>query len=170
MNIRNAISESTLCKRRKAWYRAQCKSRQDHRAEENLQRKGYACTRPMCRRVRIVRGQPRIVQESRFPRYPFINLPADTDWSPLRSTHGVSRIVSFGGRPLRLANSVVLKLQHRDELMSNFHVTCSERAQSLEPTCIELDIIMVAADGKERMVMLVNCLNRQEQSISHHYT
>ena len=126
MNIRNAISESALCSRQKAWYQVQCKPRQDHQAEENLQRHGYACTRPVCRRVRIVRGQPRTVQESLFPGYLFINLPASTDWSPLRSIRGVSHIVSFGGRPLPVANSVVLKLQHRDELMSNFHVKCSK--------------------------------------------
>ena len=37
----NAIAEHTA----KAWYLLQCKPKQDERAEEHLQRQGYACFR-----------------------------------------------------------------------------------------------------------------------------
>ncbi|XXD99156.1 transcription/translation regulatory transformer protein RfaH [Pseudomonas sp. Z3-6] len=169
MNIRNAISESVLCRRQKAWDLVQCKARQDCRAEENLQRPGYACARPVYGRVRIVRGQTRTVQKTLCLGYLPISLPADTDWPPLRPTRVVSHIVSSGERPLSVANSIVLKLQHCDELMENSHVKCSELTQRFEPACTELDTMMTV-DGEERVTMLVNYSNRQEQSTGRHYT
>ncbi len=88
------------------WYLVQCKPRQDERAEENLLRQGYECSRPACRRERLLRGQMQHVQESLFPGYLFIHMPQGANWAPLRSTRGVARVVAFGGRPLAVSHEL----------------------------------------------------------------
>jgi len=61
------------------WYFPQCQSRQDQRAERHL-------------------------MNQRSPGI-FIHLPEDLSWAPVRSTFGVSRVVSFGGSPCRAAGT-----------------------------------------------------------------
>ncbi|MSU96877.1 transcription/translation regulatory transformer protein RfaH [Pseudomonas mandelii] len=162
MNIRNAASESDVSVK-DAWYLVQCRSRQDQRAEENLLRQGYVCARPICLRERVVRGRRRSVQESLFPGYLFINLPPSTDWSPLRSTRGVSRLVSFGGTPLAVCGDLVAHFQKTVEAVSSFPFTKGDSVKILDDGFAELDAVFLTMDGDERAVLLVDFLSRQQQ-------
>lgn len=146
-----------------AWYLVRCKPRQDERAEESLRRQGYTCYRPEHSCERIVRGRPQIIDESLFPGYLFIQLAPDTNWAPLRSTHGVNRIVGFGGMPLRLDTSVITHLQQRTaapvipvlDAVDSVRITASGFAG--------LGAIFVAMDGEQRVQLLLNMLNSQQQ-------
>lgn len=63
---------------------------------------------------KIVRGQLRLVEEPLFHRYLFIQLdthPTGKGWHNIRSTRGVSGLVSFGNRPAKVANGFVEDLQ-----------------------------------------------------------
>lgn len=162
MNIRNATSGSNPSQQG-AWYLVQCKSRQDQRAEENLLRQGYVCARPVCRRDRIVRGRWQSVQESLFPGYLFINLPATADWSPLRSTRGVSRLVSFGGTPLAVCGDLVAQLQERVESVASLPFIIGDNVKILDEGFAELDAVFLTMDGEERAILLIDFLNRQQQ-------
>lgn len=162
MNIRNAASGSNSSQH-DAWYLVQCKSRQDQRAEENLLRQGYVCVRPVCRRDRVVRGQRQSVQESLFPGYLFINLSADADWSPLRSTRGVNRLVSFGGTPLAVSADLVAQLQQRAESTVSVPFIIGDNVKILDDGFAELDAVFLTMDGEERAILLIDFLNRQQQ-------
>jgi transcriptional antiterminator RfaH len=161
MNIRGAASNTESLAG--AWYLVQCKSRQDQRAEENLLRQGYACARPVCLRGRIVRGRREYVQESLFPGYLFINLPANASWSSVRSTRGVGRLVSFGGMPLPVCADLVMQLQARAEPIECLPFNSGDSVRILDEGFAELEAVFLTMDGEERAILLVDFLNRQQQ-------
>jgi len=84
----NVSTASTLVPTQQAspWYLVHRKLRQDERAEESLLRQGYGRYRPQQNRERIVRDRMKIVVESFFPGYLFVQLAADANWAPLRTT------------------------------------------------------------------------------------
>jgi transcriptional antiterminator RfaH len=161
MSMRSAASNAESLAG--AWYLVQCKSRQDHRAEENLLRQGYICARPVCRRGRIVRGRHEYVQESLFPGYLFINLPANSSWSSVHSTRGVIRLVSFGGAPLPVCADLVTQLQKRVEPLEYLPLSSGDSVKILEKGFAELNAVFLTMDGEERAILLVDFLNRQQR-------
>lgn len=147
-----------------AWYLVQCKASQDERAENNLVYQGYTCFRPKHRRERVLRGQRRIVSESLFPSYLFIQLGSHDSWGPLRSTRGVSRIVSFGGKPLPVRDALIAQLhEHDSEATVEARLTCGEAVHINAGPFVELEAIFLAMDGEERVVLLMNFLQREQR-------
>lgn len=97
------------------WRLAHCKSRQDERAQERLIRQGFDCYWPPLRRERLLRGRRQTVGESLIPGYLFAHLHPNRSWSPLRSTHSVNRLASFGSYPLEIPQTFVDTLQQRTQ-------------------------------------------------------
>lgn len=147
----------------KNWYLVHCKPRQDERAEENLARQGYVCARPICTRERISRGKRHTVAESLFPGYLFIQMSDESSWAPLRSTRGVSRVVSFGGRPLAVGDELIARLQEQAGGHSVVNFQTGENVRIIEGSFSALDAIFMAMDGEERVVLLIDLLSRQQQ-------
>jgi transcriptional antiterminator RfaH len=162
VNIYSAEGAS-ICVQQKTWYLVQCKPRQDERAEDNLARQGYEISRPKCRYQRLIRGQHQWTVESLFPGYLFINLPAESNWGPLRSTRGVSRVVNFGGVPVAVSDCLVKQLQERVENDVKSELKLGDNVRIIEGEFAELDAIVMAMDGDERVVLLIRLLNRQQQ-------
>lgn len=96
-----------------AWRLAHCKPRQDERALDHLIRQGFDCYWPPLRRERLLRGRRQTVGESLIPGYLFAHLHPNRSWSPLRSTHSVNRLASFGSYPLEIPQTFVDTLQQR---------------------------------------------------------
>ena len=163
MGITTVTPHTLAVSRRGDWYLVQCKPKQDERAEENLVRQGYECSRPLCSRERLLRGKRQLVQESLFPGYLFIHMPLGANWAPLRSSRGVARVVAFGGQPLPVSQQLVEQLQARalTAVVSPFKpgdkVTVKEEGFS------GLDSIFMCMDGEERVILLINLMNRQQQ-------
>ena len=157
-----AAQESTVATTGE-WYLVQCKPRQDERAEENLLRQGYGCSRPTCRRERILRGQMQYVQESLFPGYLFIHMPEGANWAPLRSTRGVARVVAFGGRPLAVGHELIVQLQSRarTHIIATFNP--GDKVTILDQGFAGIESIFMTMDGEERVILLINLMNRQQQ-------
>ena len=148
----------------KTWYLAQCKARQDARAEANLQNQGFACFRPTYKRERNLRGQTLIVEESLFPGYLFVQLSAEDNWAPLRSTRGITRIVGFGGQPLAINEGLIEQLQQRSELLIRQDTLVpGEVVRIWEGPFSELEAVFLAMDGAERVVLLLNFLQREQK-------
>ncbi|HCS07033.1 MAG TPA: transcription/translation regulatory transformer protein RfaH [Pseudomonas sp.] len=164
MDLRsNHNAPTSVAPKQGDWYLVQCKPQQDERAEENLVRQGFGCSRPVCRRERLLRGKRQIIEESLFPGYLFIHMPAGSNWSPLRSTRGVARIVAFGGRPLAVADELIETLQARvkTQLISQF--TPGEHVVIKDHGFEGIESIFMAMEGDERVILLINLLNRQQQ-------
>lgn len=147
-----------------AWYLVHCKPRQDERAEEHLIRQGYTCYRPRLRRERVVAGRRQSVVESLFPGYLFVQLQPNANWSPLRSTRGVNRLVSFGGYPLEVPVHVIDSLhQHALSDEPQPLLQPGDPVRIVEGSLADLDAIFLSMDGDERVVLLMNLLNREQR-------
>ena len=163
MDITTVTPQTSAVSRRGDWYLVQCKPKQDERAEENLVRQGYECSRPLCSRERLLRGKRQLVQESLFPGYLFIHMPLGANWAPLRSSRGVARVVAFGGQPLPVSQQLVEQLQARalNAVVSPFKP--GDKVTVKDEGFAGLDSIFMCMDGEERVILLINLMNRQQQ-------
>lgn len=149
----------------RAWYLLQTKPKQDARALENLENQGFECFAPVLEVERIRAGKRREVAEPLFPGYLFIHLDQVSDnWRPIRSTRGVSRLVTFNDTPLPVADDIIEQLRqrmseadHQDALKSGDPVRICQGAFA------ELDAIFDCYDGTERVVILLNLMHRTQR-------
>lgn len=145
------------------WFLVQCKPRQDQRAEENLIRQGYNCVRLKCRCERLVRGNLQIKLDSLFPGYLFIQMNEESNWAPLRSTRGVSHVVSFGGQPLPVSEELVEHLRHRAEIEITTRHKVGDNVRIRGSSFEALDAIFMQMEGETRVVLLIELLSRQQK-------
>jgi len=147
-----------------AWYLVQCKASQDERAEFNLVNQGYTCFRPTHRRERVLQGGRRIVRESLFPGDLFIQLGSGESWAPLRSTRGVLRIVSFGGKPLPVGDDLIARLHERDSgAPVEARFACGQRVRINEGPFVDVEAIFLAMEGEQRVLLLMTLLQREQR-------
>jgi transcriptional antiterminator RfaH len=146
-----------------AWYLLQCKARQDSRAEDNLLRQNYVTFRPQLVTQRLLRGKQQGVLESLFPGYLFIQLTREDNWSALRSTRGVSRIVNFNHGPATVANQVIEHLRARcsGEVPSQMFQP-GDKLQIIQGPLSTLEGIFLTMDGTERVMILLQLLSREQ--------
>jgi len=92
----------------KHWYAIYTKSRQEETAAENLRRQAFEVYLPNIKQARGHGGQRREKIEPLFPRYLFIRLHLGEDnIAPIRSTHGVTKLVSFSGQPVKVPDPLI---------------------------------------------------------------
>ena len=107
----NEVAESPSAM---AWYVIHTKPRQEQRALTNLAQQGYQCYLPMITLEKLGRGRLNVVEEPLFPRYLFIcldNSRHGQNWAPIRSTIGVSGLVTFGSTPAKIDAGLIALLQ-----------------------------------------------------------
>ena len=98
----------------KAWYVIQAKPRSEFAARDNLERQGYSTYLPVVSQPRRRNNRRIYITDPLFPRYLFIHLNKSTDnWSPIRSTLGVSKLVSFGFMPAMMPAELISLSQVR---------------------------------------------------------
>ena len=96
------------------WYLIHSKIRQECVALENLERQGFECFLPLIRSEKLRRVALQVLQEPLFPRYLFIRLGTGVEsqsWAPLRSTVGVSRMVTFGQTPAKIDDELIADIR-----------------------------------------------------------
>ncbi len=146
------------------WYVVYTKPHKEEQARFHLGLKGMECFFPRM----LLPGSPgrkrKIVPL--FPNYLFVRIHLSTElhhvvWSP-----GVKKIVSFGGQPIPLEESVVRFLHDKSDT-DGIITACStlERGQHVEisggPFDGLLGIIQMPPDAKGRVKILLRLLNRQ---------
>jgi transcriptional antiterminator RfaH len=151
---------------KKLWYAVQSKARQEQRAELNLQHQGFECYSPKYIRQQIKGGKKRVSEEYLFPGYLFVNLSREESWVPLRHTRGVTRIVSFGDKPLVVDGEVIVQLKTRsDAQVADSEIAVGERVLISDGPLAGLEAIFMSMDGEERVVLLMSLLHRQQQIV-----
>lgn len=163
----NSQEDRTQLHGQPAWYLLQCKPRQNFRAEENLCNQGFTCFQPVVDVERLQQGRRRLASEALFPGYLFIRLDSVNDnWSPIRSTRGVTRMVGFNGRPQPVPDDVVMALRQR--------IAHQPRIAPLQPgdkvmikdgAFAAIEAIFKAFDGDERVVILISLMHREQQLV-----
>ncbi|MEH6499685.1 MAG: transcription/translation regulatory transformer protein RfaH [Pseudoalteromonas distincta] len=146
------------------WHLIQCKARQDERAELNLSNQGFVCYRPVHEVERLRHGRRVLLQESLFPGYIFIRLDCLADnWSAIRSTRGVLKLVSFGTEPTPVEPAIIYSIQSRSQKAATPSLQQGDAVRILQGPFRDLEAIFLRADGTERAVLLLNLLQRQQQ-------
>lgn len=148
------------------WYVIHTKPRQEVRALENLARQGYQTWLPLLEVEKVRRGKLSRVTEPMFSRYLFIRLDkTQSNWSPIRSTLGVSKLVSFGNVPAVVPDTLIEALQqaegtHREQLLQE-----GDSVQFVDGPLKGLEGILQQRDGELRALVLIELIN-QPQSVT----
>lgn len=142
------------------WYVVQTKPRQEFRAEEHLLNQGLRCVLPTLRAEKIHRGRRVLITEPLFARYLFVELDGETrNWGAIRSTRGVSRLVTFGGVPGKLPPGWIDLFQcDTPPIKSLFEA--GQRVVVTQGAFCGLEGIYQMPDGESRAIVLLELLSR----------
>jgi transcriptional antiterminator RfaH len=97
----------------------------------------------------------------------FVELDTERDnWSPIRSTYGVSGFVKFGGMPLSAPVGLVASLRQREAQYQDkaIDLDCFQRGDvvAIKGGPFEgLDAVFERYSGEDRAILLMNILNKQ---------
>jgi len=154
----------------KHWYAIHTKPRQETLAAENLQRQDFEIYLPKIKQAQRYRHQWRDKIEPLFPRYLFIRLDLGTNnIAPIRSTRGVSKLVSFSGLPATVPGPFIDALiQSADPDTELFHPEAILFEAGNTVTIVDgplegLEAIFKAHDGEARSIILLNILGKTQQ-------
>lgn len=147
-----------------AWHLVQTKPKQELRALENLENQGFRCVLPTLDVERIVSGRRKIVTEPLFSRYLFVYLMPDKGgWTPIRSTRGVSSIVSFGGRFATLPDACVAALASSPRIPAEPLFRPGERVSIASGPFAGMEGIYAVPDGEIRALVLIELMNQPQK-------
>ncbi len=148
------------------WYLVHTKPKQEQRALENLERQGYPCYLPTIFAEKIRRKLVITEAEPLFPRYLFIKLGLGDrakSWAPIHSTTGVSRLVSFGLEPTKVADGLIdflksQKISTKDEPKRLFKP--GETVHLTDAPFCGIEGIYQMASGEHRAMVLIELLSK----------
>jgi transcriptional antiterminator RfaH len=149
------------------WHLVHTKPRQEKFALENLQRQGYQCYLPTLPSEKLHQGILMVTDEPLFPRYLFIRLgqgDSAKSWAPIRSTKGVSRLVSFGVEPARVDDGLIELLRAHEASVQTEPERLfkpGERVRLTEAPFAGIEGIYQMADGERRVMVLIELLSKQ---------
>ena len=149
------------------WYAVYTKPREEARALDNLDNQGYTCFLPTLHIERLQKGRRVLCSEALFPRYLFVRLEAGrSNWSAIRSTRGVARLVEFGGVATRVPSTIIEALAEQPGLQKGlFDVGDHLKVVDGPFAGIEAELLRLyeAPDGKARVMVLMEILTRPQQ-------
>lgn len=144
----------------RAWYVVQSKPRQEFRAEEQLRNQGFPTSLPTISVEKICRGRRVFATEPLFARYLFIELGCDTrNWGAIRSTRGVSSLVSFGGVPARLPEGWIEDFKRRATAPRRLFEP-GQRVVFSQGPFSGIEGIYEIPDGESRAIVLLTLLSK----------
>ena len=147
-----------------AWYVVHTKPRQEGRALENLQNQGFTCFLPTMQVQKLRNQRVQVVTEPMFSRYLFIQLDDQTqNWGPIRSTLGVSKLVSFGPQPAKVPPEFVAFLQEAPPETLERMFSPGDNVQVAAGPLQGLEGKYLAHDGETRAFVLIELLGQPQK-------
>jgi transcriptional antiterminator RfaH len=147
-----------------AWYVVHTKPRQEARALENLQNQGFNCFLPTMQVQKLRNQKVQTITEPMFSRYLFIQLDDQTqNWGPIRSTLGVSKLVSFGPQPAKVPAEFITFLQEASIETIERMFNPGDQVQVASGPFKGLEGQYVAHDGETRAFVLVELLGQPQK-------
>ncbi|AOG12610.1 MULTISPECIES: transcription/translation regulatory transformer protein RfaH [unclassified Agrobacterium] len=149
------------------WYLVHTKPRRELCALENLERQGYECYLPAYTAEVVRSGTLEVAVQPLFPRYLFVRLgrgPTAKSWTPIRSTIGVSRLVSFGTEPTPVDDRLIEILKAREARHGAEPVPLFRSGEKVALTHGAFDGIegvYQMTDGDRRAMVLIELLSRR---------
>ncbi len=148
------------------WYLIYTKPKQEKIALQNLEQQGYECYLPIMPTEKLHHRKVTVSNEPLFPRYLFIRLDKGAtgkSWAPIRSTRGVSRLVSFGNEPTRVEDWLIEALKSHEGNERNQPeqlFTPGEKVTITEGAFAGIEGIYQMADGESRVLVLIELLGK----------
>ena len=150
----------------RGWYLVYTKPKQENLALDNLRRQGYVSYLPLARSVKRRGGARRTLVEPLFRRYLFIELTRGRDdWGPIRSTYGVSGLVSFGNEPARIPTELVEAIRQRESVDGYVELGADEPKLGAEVRITEGVMHgyrgrLLSKNSQERVMVLLEVANK----------
>lgn len=151
------------------WYVIHTKPRQEQRALLNLEQQGYECFLPVLATEKLHQGVLTVVDAPLFPRYLFIRLDGSESgkgWGPIRSTKGVSRLVTFGTHPAKVDKKLIAALRalsHTTAQQPQRLFSPGERLIVTHGPFAGIEAIYQMRDGESRVLVLIELLSKPVQ-------
>ena len=152
------------------WYAVYTKPRQEHIAQENLERQSFEVYLPLMRASRNRRGKWVDKIEPMFSRYLFIRLePGTTSVASVRSTRGVTGLVQCGNTLTPVPESFMSFLLDSADAESGVHTPEPNLLQEGDSVVVtvgplaNLQGIFKAADGNARAVIMLQLLGTETE-------
>jgi transcriptional antiterminator RfaH len=148
------------------WYLLHTKPRQEQRAMLNLERQGFECYLPMLAVEKLRLGALTVIEEPLFPRYLFIHLSTEFSakgWGPIRSTKGVSRIVTFGTEPAKVDERLIDALRTQNSAAPDQPqrlFTPGEQLVVTKGPFAGIEAVFQMSDGESRMMVLIELMSK----------
>ena len=147
-----------------AWYVVHTKPRQEGRALENLQNQGFTCFLPTMQVQKLHNQRVQVVTEPMFSRYLFIQLDDQSqNWGPIRSTLGVSKLVSFGPQPAKVPPEFVAFLKEAPPETLDRMFAPGDNVQVAAGPLQGLEGKYLAHDGETRAFVLIELLGQPQK-------
>ena len=149
------------------WYVVKTKVRGEHVAQENLIRQGYEAWLPQVSCERRRRGKWLPDSEPLFPGYLFVELEAGVqNFSPIRSTRGVSNLVSFAREPKAMPSGAVEALRQLHDNLENTagHETFEkgQKVRLMDGPFRGWEGVYDTRRSDERVIILLQVLGKQQ--------
>jgi transcriptional antiterminator RfaH len=148
------------------WYVIHTKPRQEQRALTNLVQQGFGCYLPLMAIEKLRQGHVAVVQEPLFSRYLFIRLgtgQSTQSWAPIRSTLGVSSLVSFGAEPAKVSTELIETLRRRIDNLYEKPARLFNNGDQVEirdGPFAGLQGIYQMASGEQRAMVLIEIMSK----------
>jgi transcriptional antiterminator RfaH len=153
-----------------SWYCVYTKPGQMDKARRNIQRQGRAAFYPKIRVQRVIRGKKQWVIRPLFPNYLFADFSLADHYGAIRSTLGVSRVVSFGGPPPEVPQTIIDSLKSGENQGRVFSLGPEQFREGEEVRVIAGPLAGLRAvfkselKGRDRVIILLDLLKTSVQS------
>jgi len=147
------------------WVLIYTKAKQEIKANENLQKQGFKTFLPLIAPTNKNSEFKSLVPV--FPRYFFAQINFELDnWTSIKSSYGVSRIVMFGGQFTSIPNNIIKIIQDKLDKLDIYKEDVSiVDYQKGDPVSIKegrfagIDAIFLSKKSKDRVRLLLKLLN-----------
>ena len=145
----------------KKWYLIQTKPQQESIATENLSNQGFEVFFPKA----IIKNKT----VSLFPRYLFISLDdKNQNWTPIRSTKGVSNFVRFGLSFAKVPDQIIsmIRIQQQQTIEKMIDICSHQKGDYLEIQTGAFkgqQAIFQNYSAQDRVVVLLKLIGQQQE-------
>jgi transcriptional antiterminator RfaH len=150
-----------------AWYVVQTKPRKESLAETHLRRQGFETYLPWYKHVAKQRCGWKEAIEPLFPRYLFLRLdPTKQTVAPIRSTRGVTTLVTFGHRLVPVPDSIIAMLRDNADVHTGLQRAPDQQLEAGQTVSITagpfegLQGVFQAVSGEARVTILLDVLGK----------
>jgi transcriptional antiterminator RfaH len=150
------------------WYVANTHVNGETVAAGHLQRQDFSVYLPLYKKLHSHARRKEWVSRPLFPRYLFVGVnEANQHWQAIKSTIGINQLVSFGGEPAPIGNSIIESLRAREDETGMVALASASTFQKGDPVkfldgALSNQIgLFDSIDDKMRVTVLLDLLGRK---------